>query len=56
MKFISLCFYTFFSCVETDPIYLPNPISNPTFTFMQDQNTVYFSANFKEEYQEGKIR
>ncbi len=55
VKFISLMLFTFFSCVETDPIYLPNPISNPTFTFMQDQNTVYFSANFEEEYQEEKL-
>ena len=51
-KYILLIFITFFSCTETEPIYLENPISNPTFTFMQDQNTVYFSAKFKKEYQD----
>ena len=40
-----------FSCSETEPIYYESPISNTTFTFMQDQNTVYFSANFENEYQ-----
>ena len=52
MKCILLLFITFFSCTETEPIYLENPISNPTFTFIQDQNTVYFSAKFKTEYRQ----
>ena len=55
MKCILLLSITFFSCTETEPIYLENPISNPTFTFMQDQNTVYFSAKFKTEYQEKEL-
>ena len=54
-KYIALLFITFFSCTETEPIYLENPISNPTFTFMQDQNAVYFSAKFKTEYQEREL-
>ena len=54
-KYIALLFITFFSCTETKPIYLQNPISNPTFTFMQDQNTVYFSAKFKKEYQKEEL-
>ena len=41
----------FFSCLDPDRIPPDNPISNPEFTFMQDQNKVYFSANFQEEYQ-----
>ena len=55
MKYIILLSIIFFSCIETEPIYLDNPISNPTFTFMQDQNTVYFSAKFKTEYQEEEL-
>ena len=55
VKYILLLSITFFSCTETEPIYLENPISNPTFTFMQDQNTVYFSAKFKTEYQEEEL-
>ena len=50
-----LLFITFFACTETEPIYHENPISNPTFTFMQDQNTVYFSAKFKTEYRDGEL-
>lgn len=51
LKFLFL-FIIIFSCI--DPDYTPpdNPISSPQFTFMQDHNTVYFSANFQEEYQE----
>ena len=55
MKFIVLLSIIFFSCIETEPIYLENPISNPTFSFMQDQNTVYFSAKFKKAYQEEEL-
>ena len=51
LKLIFL-FFIFFSCLDPDRIPPENPISNPRFTFMQDQNTVYFSANFKEEYLE----
>ena len=54
-KHILFLLITFFSCIETDPIYLENPISNPTFTFMQDQNIVYFSAKLKTEYQEEEL-
>ena len=50
LKFIFL-FFIFFSCLDPDRIPPDNPISNPEFTFMQDQNKVYFSANFQEEYQ-----
>ena len=50
LKFIFL-FVIFFSCLDPDRIPPDNPISNPEFTFMQDQNKVYFSANFQEEYQ-----
>ena len=52
---ILLSSITFFSCTETEPIYHENPISNPTFTFMQEQNAVYFSAKFKTEYREGEL-
>ena len=52
---ILLLSITFFSCTETEPIYHENPISNPTFTFMQEQNAVYFSAKFKTEYREGEL-
>ena len=55
VKCILLLSISFFSCTETSPIYLQNPISDPTFTFMQDQNTVYFSAKFKEEYLEEEL-
>ncbi len=55
VKYIILFSTIFFSCIDTEPIYLDNPISNPTFTFMQDQNTVYFSAKFKMEYQEEEL-
>lgn len=51
LKFTCL-FFIFFSCLDPDRIPPDNPISNPEFTFMQDQNKVYFSANFQEEYQE----
>jgi len=54
LKFIFL-FFIFFSCSDPDRIPPDNPISNPDFTFMQDQNTVYFSANFQEAYQEGRL-
>jgi hypothetical protein len=50
LKFTFL-FFIFFSCLDPDRIPPDNPISNPEFTFMQDQNKVYFSANFQEEYQ-----
>ena len=50
LKFIFL-FFIFFSCLDPDRIPPDNPISNPEFTFMQDQNKVYFSANFQQEYQ-----
>ena len=50
LKFIFLSFI-FFSCLDPDRIPPENPISNPEFTFMQDQNKIYFSANFQEEYQ-----
>lgn len=51
LKFTCL-FFIFFSCLDPDRIPPDNPISNPEFTFMQDQNKVYFSANFQEDYQE----
>jgi len=51
LKFIFLVFI-FFSCLDPDRTPPDNPISNPEFTFMQDQNTIYFSAKFQEEYQE----
>ena len=54
LKFIFIHFI-FFSCSDPDRKPPDNPISNPGFTFMQDQNTVYFSANFQEEYQEGGL-
>ena len=54
LKLIFLIFI-FFSCLDPDRIPPDNPISNPEFTFMQDQNTVYFSANFQEYYQEGDL-
>ena len=50
LKFTCLLFI-FFSCLDPDRIPPVNPISNPEFIFMQDQNKVYFSANFQEEYQ-----
>ena len=50
LKFTCL-FFIFFSCLDPDRIPPDNPISNPEFTFMQDQNKIYFSANFQEEYQ-----
>ena len=54
LKFTFL-FLIFFSCLDPDRMPPENPISDPEFTFMQDQNTVYFSANFQEEYQEGVL-
>jgi len=48
---ITFLFFIFFSCLDPDRIPPDNPISNPEFTFMQDQNKVYFSANFQQEYQ-----
>jgi len=48
---IPFLFFIFFSCLDPDRIPPDNPISNPEFTFMQDQNKVYFSANFQQEYQ-----
>ncbi len=50
LKFTCL-FFIFFSCLDPDRIPPDNPISNPELTFMQDQNKIYFSANFQEEYQ-----
>ena len=55
IKMILLMSLILFSCSETEPIYYESPISNTTFTFMQDQNTVYFSANFEDEYQSEKL-
>ncbi len=54
LKFTCL-FFVFYSCLDPDRIPLNNPISNPTFTFMQDQNAVYFSAKLKKEYQEEEL-
>ncbi len=51
LKFLFL-FFIFFSCLDPDRTPPENPISIPQFTFMQDQNTIYFSAKFQEEYQE----
>ena len=39
------------SCSDTDQIILESPISDTQFTFLQDQNTVYFSARIEEQYQ-----
>ena len=54
LKFIFL-FFIIFSCLDPDRVPPENPISSPQFTFMQDQNTIYFSANFQEEYQEESL-
>ena len=45
----------FFSCSDPYQANLESPISDPQFTFLQDQNTVYFSARIEEEYQGNKL-
>tara|TARA_B100000427_G_scaffold311520_2_gene302239 strand:+ start:575 stop:1459 length:885 start_codon:yes stop_codon:yes gene_type:complete len=55
IKIITLIVSLFFSCSDPDQNTLENPISDPQFTFQQDQNTVYFSANIKEQYQGDNI-
>ena len=52
---IVFLFLIIISCSDPDRIVPDNPISDPEFTFMQDQNTLYFSANFQDEYQEGGL-
>ena len=53
---ISLIIATiFFSCSDPYQANLESPISDPQFTFLQDQNTVYFSARIEEQYQGKKL-
>jgi len=53
---ISLIIATiFFSCSDPDQISLESPISDTRFAFLQDQNTVYFSARIEEQYQGKKL-
>ena len=49
-----LCFI-FFYCSDPYQANLESPISDTQFTFLQDQNTVYFSARIEEQYQGNKL-
>ena len=53
-KIIPILFFIFFYCSDPYQANLESPISDPQFTFLQNQNTVYFSARVDEQYQ-GKI-
>lgn len=54
-KIIIFLVSLFFSCSDPDQIEFDNPISDPQFTFLQDQNTVYFSANYQDQHQGNKL-
>ena len=53
-KIIPILFFIFFYCSDPYQANLESPISDPQFTFLQNQNTVFFSARVEEQYQ-GKI-
>ena len=54
-KIIPILFFIFFYCSDPYQANLESPISDTQFTFLQDQNTVYFSARIEEQYQGNKL-
>jgi len=54
-RIIPILFFIFFYCSDPYQPNLESPISDTQFTFLQDQNTVYFSARIEEQYQGNKL-
>ena len=54
-RIIPILFFIFFYCSDPYQPNLESPISDTQFTFLQDQNTVYFSARIEGQYQGNQL-